>query len=60
MVQSTLLFDVVIQSAMYDEGEVVYPQNPARNIFTVAAVDTIDLNPSSATASDSFHGTGIF
>ena len=28
-------------------------------LFTVAAVDNIDYNPSSATAKDSFHGTGI-
>ena len=39
--------------AMYDKEGV------SRNVFTVAAVDNIDHNPSSATARDSFHGTGI-
>ena len=29
------------------------------DLFTTAAVDNIDHNPSSATAQDSFHGTGI-
>ena len=29
------------------------------SLFTTAAVDNIDYNPSSATAKDSFHGTGI-
>ena len=29
------------------------------NLFTTAAVDNIDHNPSSTTAKDSFHGTGI-
>jgi hypothetical protein len=28
-------------------------------VFSTAAVDNIDHNPSSTTASDSFHGTGI-
>ena len=28
-------------------------------VFTIAAVDNIDHNPSSTTASDSFHGTAI-
>lgn len=30
-----------------------------RQLFTVAAVDNLDHNPSSTTAKDSFHGTGI-
>ena len=30
-----------------------------RGLFTIAAVDNIDHNPSSATAKASFHGTGI-
>ena len=29
------------------------------NVFTTAAVDNIDHNPSATTAKDSFHGTGI-
>ena len=45
--------------ALYDEEGVVCPPKLARNIFTVAAVDNIDHYPSSATARDSFHGTGI-
>jgi hypothetical protein len=38
---------------------VVYPNNLTINIFTTAAVDNIDHNPSSTTARGSFHGTGI-
>ena len=45
--------------AMYDKEVVVCHPNHSRNVFTVAAVDNIDHNPSSATARDSFHGTGI-
>ena len=30
-----------------------------QNLFTTAAVDSIDHNPSSATVKDSLHGTGI-
>lgn len=45
--------------AMYDKEGVVCPPKLARNIFTVAAVDNIDHNPSSTTAKDSFHGTSI-
>ena len=35
------------------------PPNMRRGLFTIAAVDNIGHNPSSATAKDSFHGTGI-
>ena len=35
------------------------PLNLKKNLFTTAAVDNIDHNPSSATTSDSLHGTGI-
>ncbi|WAQ99039.1 LOW QUALITY PROTEIN: hypothetical protein MAR_023412 [Mya arenaria] len=45
--------------AMYDEKGVVCPPKIARDIFTVSAVIKIDHNLSSATARDSFHGTGI-
>ena len=45
--------------ATYEDEGIVCPLNLARNIFTTAAVDNIDHNPSSTTASDSFHGTGI-
>ena len=39
--------------------KVVCPPNMRRCIFIIAAVDNIDHNPSSSTAKDSFHGTGI-
>ena len=35
------------------------PSNLHLGLFTTAAVDNIDHNPSSTTAKDSFHGTGI-
>lgn len=35
------------------------PPNLCLGLFTTAAVDNIDHNPSSTTAKDSFHGTGI-
>ena len=35
------------------------PPKMHSGLFTTAAVDNIDYNPSSATAKDSFHGTGI-
>lgn len=38
---------------------VVCPSKLRSGIFTSAAVDNIDYNPSAATAKDSFHGTGI-
>lgn len=38
---------------------VVCPPKMRSGLFTMAAVDNIDYNPSSATAKDSFHGTGI-
>ena len=37
----------------------VCPPKMRKGLFTVAAVDNIDYNPSSATAKDPFHGTGI-
>ena len=43
----------------YEMEKVVCPPNMHRGRFTIAAVDNIDHNPSSATATDSFHGTGI-
>ena len=43
----------------YEMEKVVCPPNMRRGLFTIAAVDNIDHNPSSATAKDSFHGTGI-
>ena len=38
---------------------VVYPAHLKTNIFTTAAVDNIDHNPSSTSARSSFHGTGL-
>ncbi|CAL8384684.1 unnamed protein product [Arctogadus glacialis] len=38
---------------------VVCPPNLRKGLFTTAAVDKIDHNPSSTTSTDSFHGTGI-
>ena len=35
------------------------PPKLRTSLFTTAAIDNIDYNPSSATAKDSFHGTGI-
>ena len=39
--------------------DVVCPPKLHHGLFTTGAVDIIDYNPSSATAKDSFHGTGI-
>ena len=41
-----------------DEG-VVCPAKLRKGLFVVGAVDNLDYNPSSTTAQDSFHGTGI-
>ena len=43
----------------FEEEQVVCPTNLRKGLFTTAAIDNIDHNPSSTTASDSFHGTGI-
>ena len=43
----------------YEMEKIVCPPNMRRGLFTIAAVDNIDYNPSYATAKDSFHGTGI-
>ena len=37
----------------------VCPPRLQENKFTVSAIDNLDHNPSSSTAKDSFHGTGI-
>ena len=39
--------------------QVVCPPIMRSSVFTTAAVDNIDHNPSATTAKDSFHGTGI-
>ena len=43
----------------YHQEDVVGPHSLRKGLFTSAAVDNIDHNPSSTTAHDSFHGTGI-
>lgn len=37
----------------------VCPSQLHRGLFTIGALDNLDHNPSSTTATDSFHGTGI-
>ena len=44
---------------LYEEEGVVCPPNLKKCVFTTAAVDNLDHNPSSTTASDSFHGTAV-
>ena len=41
-----------------DEG-IVCPRNIEKGLFTVAAIDNVDHDPSSATAKCSFHGISI-
>lgn len=43
----------------FDVEQVVCPPMLKDGVFTTAAVDNLDHNPSATTASDSFHGTGI-
>ena len=43
----------------YEIDKAVCPPNLREGLFTTAAVDNIDHNPSSTSAHDSFHGTGI-
>ena len=43
----------------YKDESAVYHSNLRLHLFTTAAVDNIDHNPTSTTAQDSFHGTGI-
>ena len=43
----------------YNKQQVVCPPSLGSGVFTVAAVDNIDHNPSSTTAKGSFHGTAI-
>ena len=44
---------------IYEEEGSVCPLTLKNDIFTTAAVDNIDHNPSSTTAKDSFHGTSL-
>ena len=43
----------------YEREKAVCPPQLKGGLFTTAAVDNIDHNPSSTTSRDSFHGTGI-
>lgn len=44
---------------IYEEDDVVCPPQLQQGLFTLAAVDNIDHNPSSTTSQGRFHGTGI-
>ena len=54
---STCLGNKVLQH--YQHNNAVCPPSLKNGVFTTAAVDNIDYNPSSKTAEESFHGTGI-
>ena len=43
----------------YDRDGVVCPSKLRDGIFTTAAIDNIDHNPSSTSSHDSFHGTAV-
>ena len=43
----------------YEVEKAACPPNLRSSLFTTAAADNIDHNPSSTSAHDSFHGTGI-
>ena len=43
----------------FEMEKTVCPPKLKGELFTTAAIDNIDHNPSSTTAQDSFHGTGI-
>ena len=44
---------------LFQRENVVCPPSLHGRVFTTAAVDNIDYNPSSTTSKESFHGTGI-
>ena len=54
---STSLGNAVCE--LYTQDGVVCPPNLRPGLFTVAAADNVDHNPSSSTAEVRFHGTGI-
>uniref|UniRef100_A0A1X7TS12 Uncharacterized protein n=1 Tax=Amphimedon queenslandica TaxID=400682 RepID=A0A1X7TS12_AMPQE len=54
---STLMNNRICQK--YHAEQLVCPPNLRPGLFITAAIDNIDHNPSSTTAADSFHGTGI-
>lgn len=61
--KKVLTIEVSFAQAIADQtknnADIVCPSNLRQNIFTVAALDNLDHNPTSRTASASFHGTGI-
>ena len=50
----------IAAAQQYESNEVVCPLIMRKNLFTTAAVDNIDHNPSWATAHDAVHGRGIY
>lgn len=52
-------FAQAIADQTRNNADIVCPTNLHQHIFTVAALDNLDHNPTSRTASSSFHGTGI-
>ncbi|CAG9762637.1 unnamed protein product [Ceutorhynchus assimilis] len=59
VMEITAQFSHVVVGRAEEEG-VVCPSSLKKGLFTVAAIDNIDHNPSSTTSAGSFHGTGIF
>ena len=58
--QATMSISLAISAAeLYESKGVVCPLVLRKNLFTTAAVDNLDHNPSSTTAQGAFHGTGI-
>ena len=43
----------------FEEDDAIGPVQLKKDLFTTGAIDNLDHNPSSNTAKDSFHGTGI-
>ena len=44
---------------IFEMEKSVCPPKLKAKLFTTAAIDNLDHNPTSTTAQDSFHGTGI-
>ena len=45
--------------AAFEKEVIVYPLNLRHDLFTTAASDNLEVNPSSATSRYAFHGTAI-
>ena len=52
-------FTQAIADQTRNNTDIVCPTHLRQHIFTVTALDNLDHNPTSRTASSSFHGTGI-